>query len=109
MPGTAKTSETRVLIAEARRFSAKRLSHFGLVSNSKVPGEILRKELQLPRAHVRDLERLLDKGGISMRGFDRCLRLSWSISDLEGRESPSKADVELALAMRGTDSLEELA
>jgi magnesium chelatase family protein len=42
----------------------------------------------------------LDKGVLSARGYDRCLRLAWTVADLDGRERPSEGDVCEAYQLR---------
>jgi magnesium chelatase family protein len=42
----------------------------------------------------------LRRGRLSERGFDKVLKLSWTVADLAGRDRPSAEDVALALAMR---------
>jgi magnesium chelatase family protein len=47
-------------------------------------------------------------GKTSMRGFDRCLRLAWTIADLEGATAPNADHVAQALLLRGTDERDAL-
>jgi magnesium chelatase family protein len=42
----------------------------------------------------------LDRGSLSARGFDRVLRIAWTVADLDGRPQPDKGDVAEALMMR---------
>jgi magnesium chelatase family protein len=42
----------------------------------------------------------LDVGTLSARGFDRVLRLAWSIADLDGRDRPGAEDVAEATDLR---------
>ena len=49
------------------------------------------------------LEVALTKGNISMRGYDRCLRVAWSIADLEGVEKLTASIVGKALFLRGSE------
>jgi magnesium chelatase family protein len=37
---------------------------------------------------------------LSARGFDRVLRLAWTIGDLDGRDRPGRGEVEEALQLR---------
>jgi magnesium chelatase family protein len=43
----------------------------------------------------------LHRGWLGARGYDRVLRVAWSISDLAGRPSPSEDDVAEAVGLRG--------
>jgi magnesium chelatase family protein len=45
-------------------------------------------------------ERYLEQGSLSARGFDRVLRLSWTLADLGGRAVPVTEDVDEALFFR---------
>jgi magnesium chelatase family protein len=47
-----------------------------------------------------ELGRWVDRGHLSARGFDRILRLAWTIADLDGRAIPESGDVAEALGMR---------
>jgi magnesium chelatase family protein len=49
------------------------------------------------------LDKALDKGSLSMRGYDRCLRMAWSNADLVGREFVTDEDVAKAAMLRGED------
>ena len=42
----------------------------------------------------------LERGELSARGFDRILRLAWTVADLAGRDRPDAADVGEALFFR---------
>ncbi|MBB4853645.1 putative ATPase with chaperone activity [Mycobacteroides chelonae] len=46
------------------------------------------------------LRNAMERGLISVRALDRCLRVAWTLSDLDGRELPSAEDVKLALTFR---------
>ncbi|HZE49005.1 MAG TPA: ATP-binding protein, partial [Jatrophihabitantaceae bacterium] len=42
----------------------------------------------------------LDKGLLSARGFDRVLRVAWTLADLAGRSIPAEDDVTEAVFFR---------
>jgi magnesium chelatase family protein len=46
------------------------------------------------------LRRKLDSGELSARGFDRILRMAWTIADLDGRTRPERGDVAEAEQLR---------
>ena len=53
-----------------------------------VPGSALRhRPWRLPRAALRQAEAYLDRGQLSVRGFDRVLRMAWTVADLQGHAS----------------------
>lgn len=75
--------------------------HVARLVNAAVPGGVLRTgRWRLPRASTRLAERLVDRGGLSARGYDRLLRVSWTLADLAGRECPDQGDVAEAIELR---------
>jgi magnesium chelatase family protein len=69
--------------------------------NGEVPGTALRgPRWRLPRAVSREAEQHLDRGELSGRGFDRVLRLAWTVADLAGHLVPDADDVAEALFYR---------
>jgi magnesium chelatase family protein len=69
--------------------------------NASVPGSILRKgPWVLPTAVLRPARNFLEQGSLSARGFDRVLRLAWTMADLAGRTVPNSEDVAEALYFR---------
>ncbi|TQJ41312.1 magnesium chelatase family protein [Arthrobacter sp. SLBN-112] len=87
-------------VLEARARQAERLQRFGLETNSQVPGRILRGELRLPPAATRILDQSLERGVLTARGYDRVLRLAWTLADLGHRETPDPNDIGQALGLR---------
>ena len=87
-------------VRDARARQADRLRRFGLETNSQVPGRILRGELRLPPAATRILDQSLERGVLTARGYDRVLRLAWSLADLGHRETPDSNDIGQALCLR---------
>jgi magnesium chelatase family protein len=87
-------------VATARAAAAERLRGSGLTLNGHVPGRLLRERWPIPRAALTLVERALERGAISVRGFDRVLRAAWTLSDLAGRTVPGADEVAEALGMR---------
>ena len=87
-------------VAAARATAAARLAGTGLTVNSQVPGRLLRERWAVPRSSLVLAERALERGALSVRGFDRVLRVAWTMADLAGRRVPVADDVAEALGMR---------
>jgi magnesium chelatase family protein len=88
-------------VATARAAAAARWSADGWRLNSEVPGPQLRRPpWRLPAADTASLRQSLDRGVLSARGFDRVLRLAWTIADLDGRDRPDGAGVHEAAQLR---------
>ena len=82
--------------AQLRRWQAS-----GWTLNSQVPGPVLRRTpWRLSSTTTATLDRALDLGQVTVRGYDRVLRLAWTSADLNGRTTPSAIDVGLALMYR---------
>jgi magnesium chelatase family protein len=88
-------------VAKARAAANARWAGHGWRANADVPGPVLRREpWRLPRAQTTRLRSWLDSGALSARGFDRILRLAWTIADLDGRDRPDMGDVDEAASLR---------
>ena len=92
-------------VAEARDASAARFSKAGYRLNAQLSSQDLRKTFKPAIGAIKDLDRLLSLGKTTMRGYDRCLRLAWTIADLEGHTAPSRDDILRAISLRGSDQL----
>jgi magnesium chelatase family protein len=93
--------EVAARVAQARKASAARWQRV----NARVPGPDLRREpWRLPAEDTSGLSRAVDRGILSARGFDRVLRLAWTIADLDGRDRPARGEVEEALQLRMGES-----
>lgn len=91
-------------VVEARAAAVARLQATPWRVNSEVPGSWLRSSRFKPSStDTLVLDRALAVGNISLRGYDRTLRIAWTISDLSGKNSPGRDEVAQALLLRGTD------
>lgn len=99
------SAEALKRVVSARAASGERLQSLGFRLNSEVPGPVLRGRLGIGAKALKDLDRLLLAGKTSMRGYDRCLRLAWTIADLEGLSKPDLDQVRIAVSLRGNDNL----
>ncbi len=98
------TVASRVLAGRAA--AQARWSEPGYSCNGEVPGHLLRRRpYRLPAAATVRLEQLLDRGQLSLRGYDRALRLAWTLADMGGRASPGAAEVESALGLRSAGGI----
>ncbi len=92
-------------VAAARRAAADRWAGDGWRVNAEVPGHRLRHPpWRLPERDTRELRGRLDSGSLSARGFDRVVRMAWTIADLDGRDRPQADDVREAIQLRMGDA-----
>lgn len=97
---TLSTEAARVRVQEARDRMSHRLEGTPWTLNSQVPGGELRGRFRLPPSATTVLDSALERGILSLRGYDRTLRLSWTVADLEGLSSPGREQVAQALSWR---------
>lgn len=95
------SSELRDTVAKARFFAAERLAGTPWATNAQLPGTYLRKHLKPAPAVTAGLDRALERGSLSMRGYDRCLRLSLTVADLAGASRVTSEHMAKAVWLRG--------
>lgn len=101
MEAGESTAEVAARVQVARARQAERWAGCDWRLNGHAPGTVFRRGRQrLPRTTTTDLDFAIDAGMISMRGYDRCLKLAWTISDLGAGGVPTRDDVGLALSLR---------
>ncbi|MEJ6490083.1 YifB family Mg chelatase-like AAA ATPase [Leucobacter sp. USCH14] len=105
-PGERRTpsAELRERVVGARALAAERWAGTPWSVNAEVPGSWLRcPRMRLPRSDTAVLDHALARGALTLRGYDRVLRVAWTVSDLAGSERPRRAEVAQALMLRGGD------
>lgn len=96
---TSAQAQGRVISARAR--AAERWSGTPWQRNADVPGARLRQvDVRLSAEVRRPLDRALEKGLLTLRGYDRVLRLAWTMADLDGMDSPGRDQVGRALFLK---------
>ena len=91
-------------VAAARERAAHRLRGTPWHLSGDVDGDWLRgHDVQLPAHTTAVIDRALERHLISMRGYDRTLKIAWTIADLEEKARPDRDDVASALMFRGGD------
>ena len=102
--GTGTDPESRAVVRDrvvrARSVARERWAGHGWHTNTEVPGAALRRDFALPDTTTALLERGLEAGAITARGADRCLRVAWTLADLDGRPRPTADHVAAALEFR---------
>lgn len=97
------SGEIRAAVVEARARSGRRLKNTPWAINAQVPGSYLRRQLKLSQGVTALLDQAVDRGAMSMRGYDRCLRLAWTSADLAGRDQIMAEDIARAVMLRGVE------
>jgi magnesium chelatase family protein len=95
------TAQARRRVTDARARSAARLAGTPWTLNSQVPGFWLRApQARLGSVVTSSIDRALERGGITMRGYDRVLRVGWTLADLDGVDTPTADHIGRALYLR---------
>ncbi|BDV30825.1 YifB family Mg chelatase-like AAA ATPase [Microbacterium terricola] len=96
---TTAAAHGRVLEARAR--TAHRLRDTPWQRNAHVDGTWLRQGPLAPAPAVRrPLDAALHRGVLTLRGYDRVLRVAWSLADLGGRSQLGVDDIGRALFLK---------
>lgn len=100
------TEQARALVSEARARAARRLADTPWRTNAEVGGSWLRDGPLAPEPVIRQpLDTALQRGALTLRGFDRVIRVAWSHADLAGRDRLAIEDIGRALYLKkGTRS-----
>ncbi|MEH1169958.1 YifB family Mg chelatase-like AAA ATPase [Micromonospora sp. CPCC 205539] len=98
---TESSATVAARVAAARQAAASRWAGLGRRLNAEVEGLHLRRPpWRLRAGDTAELRGRLDSGSLSARGFDRVIRLAWTIADLDGRDRPDREDVREAIQLR---------
>jgi magnesium chelatase family protein len=93
------SADARAKVIAARAVAAERLRGTPWRTNAEMPGPWLRGAggLHPGGRAVAALDRSLERGGITMRGYDRVLKVAWTLADLDGSAVPRAEHVTRAL------------
>jgi magnesium chelatase family protein len=95
----------REKVVAARTFQQARTTGMGAAANGELSGAALRKTVNLNREAASLLENAFEALGISMRAYDRMLKLARTIADVEASETVEAEHVAEAIQYRRLDNL----
>jgi magnesium chelatase family protein len=102
--GPVTDSETvRARVRSARDRQAARLRDSGVHCNAQMDGSQTRRIVRLPDQVRELLGEAYHRNTLSLRGYDRSLRVARTIADLDDREDVSESDMAEALAFRAVE------
>lgn len=98
---TVTTATERERVREARERAAARWRGTPWRCNGEIPGARLRQlDLRVdPKARA-PLDTALERGALTLRGYDRVLRVAWTMADLAGVDRPGRDEVGGALFLK---------
>ncbi|SJN17948.1 MG(2+) CHELATASE FAMILY PROTEIN / ComM-related protein [Microbacterium esteraromaticum] len=99
---SATTSDVaRARVLDARATAAERWRGSPWRVNGDVPGERLRQGALRLAPNVRaPLDRALERGTVTLRAYDRVLRIAWTLADISGCGAPGLEELGRALFLK---------
>lgn len=98
---TVTSALARDRVVAARDAAAERWRGTPWRVNADVPGERLRTgALRLPASVRAPLDRALERGTVTLRAYDRVLRIAWTLADLAGAIAPGLEELGRALLLK---------
>lgn len=98
-PGESSAS-VRERVLEARARATHRFAGFPWTTNAQIPGSALRSDFTPTADSLAEIETRYQNGTLTARGYDRLLRVAWTLADLTARPRPGPEEVGIALAFR---------
>ena len=90
-------------VVEAREIMIKRYAGTGVFANSQLTPAMIREYCVLEDDAVQVMKSAFDRLGLSARGYDRILKLSRTIADMDKSEKIKKQHVARAVQLRSLD------
>jgi magnesium chelatase family protein len=100
---TETSAEIRARVTAAREFGAERFTKSGVSCNSKLPPEDVQKYCPLSDAASAMLGHAFDRLGLSARAYNRVLKVSRTIADLDKSELIDTVHISEAIQYRSLD------
>ena len=102
-PSAESSADIRVRVNRARRTQQERFAGEHVFCNTQMTPRLIRKHCQLQPSAQQMLERAITKWGLSARAYDRILKVSRTIADLEGVEQIVEKHISEAVQFRTLD------
>ena len=93
----------RARVIGAREIQRERLRVEGIFSNAQMSPRLIRRHCQLDSEGERMLESAMVRLGLSARAYDRILKVSRTIADLDASEKVRPAHLAEAVGYRSLD------
>jgi len=101
---TETSNEVRKRVVEARKIQALRFAkNNGIHCNAQMSSKLLRKYCEIDAAGHSIMKTAMERLGLSARAYDRILKVSRTIADLEGSEHIQTAHLAEAIQYRSLD------
>ncbi|MEP6920873.1 MAG: ATP-binding protein, partial [bacterium] len=102
-PDSETSAVIRDRVIQAREQQCKRLTSEKIFANAGMTPRMIRRYCRIDSDSEHMLERAMTRQGLSARAYDRILKVSRTIADLEGSEQIRSAHVAEAVGYRSLD------
>lgn len=97
----AETSETiRKRVIQARKIQFERYKNEGILTNSELTPKLIKKYCKIDDNTKQFLKQAINKFNLSARSYDRLLKISRTIADLENKKDIETSHIAQALQLR---------
>lgn len=103
LPKGEKSKDIRLRVNSSRKIQLKRFKDENIFSNSQMSPKQIRKYCHLDKESKAVLKMAMDKMGLSARAYDRILKVSRTIADLESSEKIEVSHISEAVQYRSLD------
>ena len=104
MKTSEKSADVRERVVKARNIQLKRFeSYKGIHSNSQMSAKMMREFCQIPSSGENLIKTAMEKLGLSARAYDRILKVSRTIADLDASEDIKVEHLAEAIQYRSLD------
>jgi magnesium chelatase family protein len=97
------SAEIRERVNRARRIQLARFEGEKIFCNAQMTPRLIRRHCHLPESAQQMLERAINRLGLSARAYDRILKVSRTLADLDGRGQVEEKDISEAVQYRSLD------
>jgi magnesium chelatase family protein len=103
LPDTDSSAMIRARVVKARERQLQRFNGERIFSNAAMTPRMIRSHCKINSECERLLEKAMQRIGLSARAYDRILKVSRTIADLEGCETIGPTHVSEAVGYRSLD------
>lgn len=101
--GGETSAQVKARVNRAREIQKERFKGTGIYSNSQMPPALVRKQTRPDSEGLKLLETAINKLGLSARAYDRILKVSRTIADLDESETVLSQHISEAIQYRSLD------
>lgn len=98
---TESSCEIRKRVVAARKIQIERYKNDGILTNSELSAKLVKKYCKIDSESEKMLKFAISKFNLSARAYERILKISRTIADIENRENIDSSHIAKALQFRG--------